>query len=164
MKSVIIIRHAKSNWDNILHSDFERQLNDRGHQDAPIMAERLVDRKITIDAFISSPAKRAFTTAAYFAEAYHVKESSIIKVPELYHAPAPVFYHVISKLDDALKSIALFAHNPGITEFVNDLTNTQIDDMPTCAMFAVKANVTHWKLFEGADKEFLFFDYPKKGQ
>ncbi len=164
MKSVIIIRHAKSNWDNILHSDFERQLNDRGHQDAPMMAERLLDRKVKIDALISSPAKRAFTTAAYFAEAFDIKENSIIKVPELYHAPAPVFFNVISKVDDAYKTIAIFSHNPGITDFVNELTVAQIDDMPTCAMFAVKANITHWKLFAEAEKEFLFFDYPKKGQ
>jgi len=79
MKSVIIIRHAKSSWDNIIHSDFDRQLNERGHHDAPMMADRLLDKKIKIDAFISSPAKRAITTAAYFAQAFDVNENSIIK-------------------------------------------------------------------------------------
>jgi len=60
-----------------------------------------------------------------------------------------------------LKTIAIFAHNPGITEFVNDLTDSHLDDMPTCGVFAVKANVTHWKLFAASEKEFLFLIIPE---
>lgn len=163
MKQLLIIRHAKSNWDNILHSDFERALNDRGHHDAPMMAKKILDRQIQIDAFVSSPAKRAFTTAAYFTAAYDVPEKDIIKVPELYHASAETFYEVINKFDDQLKTVAVFSHNPGITDFVNDLTHKIIENMPTCAVFAVKANILHWKLFMQAEKEFLFLDYPKHG-
>ena len=162
MKQLLIIRHAKSNWDNILHSDFERALNERGHHDAPMMAKKIFDKQIKIDAFVSSPAKRAFTTAAYFAEAFHVQEKNIIKIPELYHAAEESFYEVISKLNGQFNTVAIFSHNPGITDFVNDLTDTQIDNMPTCAVFAVKANILHWKLFMQAEKEFLFIDYPNK--
>ncbi|MDE3143690.1 MAG: histidine phosphatase family protein [Bacteroidota bacterium] len=161
MKQLLIIRHAKSSWDYSIMNDFDRPLNERGHHDAMLMATRLIEKKINIDAFISSPAKRAFTTATYFAEAFGEKEKNIITFPELYHAPADVFYNVISKTNDSFDSIAVFSHNPGITEFVNQLTNRQIVNMPTCAVFAVKANVTYWKLFPAAKKEFLFFDFPK---
>ena len=80
---------------------------------------------------------------------------------ELYHAPAAVFYNVISKLDNNINTAAVFAHNPGITEFVNLLTATQVDDMPTCAVFAAKADISQWKEFKAAKKIFWFFDYPK---
>lgn len=161
MKQLILIRHAKSSWDFSVLNDFDRPLNERGHKDAPMMSKRLLDKKIAIDAFISSTAKRAFTTAAYFADMYDVKEKNIIKVPELYHAASAVFYDVIKKVDNNLNTIAVFSHNPGITDFVNQLTNTRIDDMPTCGVFAVIIKTECWKDFANAEKAFWFFDYPK---
>ncbi len=161
MKQLLVIRHAKSSWDYSVLNDFDRPLNERGHHDAMMMASRLLESNITIDAFISSSANRAFTTATYFAEIFGEKENCIIKVPELYHAPAAVIYNVISKIDGAFNTIAIFSHNPGITEFVNELTDRQLDNMPTCGIFAVKANINHWKLFASSKKEFLFFDFPK---
>ncbi|HEX3025062.1 MAG TPA: histidine phosphatase family protein, partial [Chitinophagaceae bacterium] len=155
MKQLLIIRHAKSSWDYSILNDFDRPLNERGHHDAMMMATRLIEKKIKIDAFISSPANRALTTATYFAEAFGEKEKNIIKVAELYHAPADVFYDVISKANDVFNSIAIFSHNPGITEFVNELTSRELLNMPTCGIFAVKANVSYWKLFPAAKKEFL---------
>ncbi len=161
MKQLLIIRHAKSSWDFLTLDDFERTLNERGHRDAPAMAKRLLDQNVAIDAFISSTAVRAFTTASYFAKTFGLQETNIIKVPELYHAAPPTFYDVIAKANDSFNTIAIFSHNPGITEFVNQLTTTRIDDMPTCAVFAAKINITSWKDFKGAKKEFWFFDYPK---
>jgi phosphohistidine phosphatase len=161
MKSVLIIRHAKSSWDHVLQKDFDRPLNERGYKDAPAMAKRLLEKNIAIDAFISSPAARAYTTAAYFAKCYGKKEQDIITVPALYEAAAQVFYNVIKKTDDVFDDIAIFAHNPGITDFVNGLTTTRIDSMPTCAIFVVRADINSWKDFEKAKKTFWFFDYPK---
>ncbi|MFL9481990.1 SixA phosphatase family protein [Chitinophagaceae bacterium LWZ2-11] len=161
MKQLIIVRHAKSSWDFSTLDDFDRPLNDRGHKDAPVMAKRLLTKKIAIDAFVSSTAKRAFTTAAYFAEVYGIKEKGILKVPKLYHAEPPVFLDVIKHMDNALNTIAIFSHNPGITEFVNSLTNARIDNMPTCGVFGVKINTDKWSDFENATKDFWFFDYPK---
>ena len=162
MKSLLLIRHAKSTWDNPLLKDFDRPLNERGHRDAPMMAKRLKKKEIKIDAFVSSPAKRALTTAIYFADAYGVKEKDIIKNPELYHASVETFLKVIHSLDDQYDTIALFSHNPGITELVNRLTHVRIDDMPTCAIFGVKAAIDNWSAFEKGGKDFWFFDYPKK--
>lgn len=160
MKSLILVRHAKSSWDFDVE-DVDRPLNHRGLADAPAMAERLVKKEIKIDAFISSPAKRATGTAAFFAEAYGQKFQDIITIPELYEATAIVFQKVVENLQDEYENVALFSHNPGITDFVNILTSVKTDDMPTCSVFAVKANAENWRAFADAAKEFWFFDCPK---
>lgn len=161
MKTLFIIRHAKSSWNIKTLNDFDRPLNDRGHQDAPMMAKRLLSKNISIECFISSPAKRALTTAQYFAKAFNKQENSIIKIPFLYHAASAVFYSVISEIENQYSSVAIFSHNPGITHFVNELTNTKVDNMPTCGVFAVKITSSKWVDFLNSDKEFLFLDYPK---
>ena len=161
MKQLLIIRHAKSSWDINILNDFDRTLNERGHSDAPKMANRLLAKNINIDAFISSPAKRAFTTASYFTKAYHKTEEDIIQIEELYHASVNVFYNVVENIDDKFNTVAIFSHNPGITDFINELTNTRIDDMPTCGIFAINIDAKNWTNFKKATKQFLFFDYPK---
>lgn len=162
MKSLLLIRHAKSSWADFSIKDFDRPLNDRGKKDAPAMAKRLLDKDITIDAFIASPAKRARKTAELFAKEYKAEKSSIIFFDELYLATASIFSDVISKTDDRYKTIAVFSHNEGITDFANSLTDTRIDDIPTCGIFAIEIKTKHWKDFPEAEKKFLFFDSPKK--
>ena len=164
MKTLLIIRHAKSSWDNADISDIDRPLNDRGKRDAPAMAQRLIKAGVDIDRFVSSPAKRARQTAEHFAHAYGRKDKAIRQIPELYHATAPVFQQVVAALDDGDDTVAIFSHNPGITTFVNTLTDEiRVDNMPTCAVFAVKCDVKHWAAFLSAGPKFSFFDYPKAG-
>ena len=141
--------------------DFDRPLNDRGMSDAPMMAKRLLDKKIAIDVMIASPANRALTTANYFADEYALGKGRLAIMRKLYHARPPVFYEVVSEIDDSIRSAAIFSHNPGITDFVNDLTATRIDNMPTCGIFAIKAEIDYWKDFRNAKKAFWFFDYPR---
>jgi len=126
------------------------------------MAKRVhAEKDVQLDAIISSPAKRAFTTAKFFADAFDIKKKNIIEWPELYEASLDKFYNAVIKLNDDYTSVALFSHNPGITAFANSLTNARIDDMPTCAVFAIYIKTNSWKDFETAEKEFWFFDYPK---
>ncbi len=162
MKTLLIIRHAKSSWADPGQTDIERPLNDRGKKDAPEMAERLKDQKIKVDLFVSSPAKRAHKTAKFFAEEFGAAKDDILIVKELYEAAATTFYKVVANFKDKHNTIALFSHNPGITAFVNTLTNVKIDNMPTCAVFAVSIPGDSWSAFKEAEKNFLFFDYPKK--
>ncbi len=162
MKKLIIIRHAKSD-QSFFGNDFERPLNERGRSDAPVMAKRLLDKKYTIDALVSSPAVRAKNTAELFAEILKIPAQEIIYISALYHASQEIFYEVVSALPDELNTVAIFSHNPGISYFVNSLnTGTKVDNMPTCAVFAVCAEISAWSGFNNAKKEFLFFDYPKK--
>ncbi len=161
MKSLLIIRHAKSSWSTADLSDFDRPLNDRGKRDAPAMAKLLVDRKIVIDTFVSSSAKRAKKTAQYFCEAYGKSKEELILKSELYHATTSVFYDVINNIHNDASVVAVFSHNPGITEFVNTLTSTTIDNMPTCSIFAIHIHTNDWSEFETAEKIFWFFETPK---
>ena len=163
MKSLILIRHAKSSWNDSSVSDFERPLNERGKKDAPVMANRLMEKKIKIDAFISSPAKRASRTASVFAKEYKRDKDDILYKTELYGASEREFIDVIEKISDKFDSIAIFSHNPGLTDFANQLTDVLIDDIPTCGIFAVRSNAGKWSEFSNAEKSFWFFDYPKSG-
>src|SRR4051812_17083099 len=101
MKELLLIRHAKSSWNDPSQNDIDRPLNKRGHKDAPEMAEHLLDKKIKIDAFLSSPAERAISTCIYFAKAYDVRKKEIIKVQDLYNAQVENFYKVIIEVDNS---------------------------------------------------------------
>jgi len=161
MKIILLVRHAKSSWANFEVTDEDRPLNERGKKNAPEMAKRLLKRKISIDAFISSPARRARDTAAYFAEAYGVNKNQIVLVPELYMARHDDFVKTIRNAPQNANCIAIFSHNNGITDFANVISNTRIDEMPTCAVFAVKSDIDDWTQFYPENNEYYFFDYPK---
>ena len=160
-KILLLVRHAKSSWDDASLSDFERPLNERGKKDAPEMAKKLNNKKIKIDAFVSSPAKRARQTCKFFTKEFDPKKKNIVREPKLFEADEQSFYEVIEGFKNKWDSVAVFSHNPGITSFANSLTADGVDDMPTSSVFAVKVNTDTWKEFRNAKKEFLFFDYPK---
>lgn len=162
MKTLLIIRHAKSGWDDPSLSDFERTLTDRGKSDAGMMAKRIIiEKSIEIDTFVSSPAKRAKKTANIFMKESKKHEKGLLLVPSLYEASVKDFYDAVESLNDKNNTVALFSHNPGITEFVNSFECLPIYNMPTCAVFALRIKTQHWKEISDAEKEFLFFDYPK---
>jgi len=161
MKTLLIIRHAKSGWDDPSLSDFNRTLTERGKSDAAMMAKRIITNAIKIDAFASSPAKRAKKTAKIFMKEYKKNETDLLLIPSLYEPSVADFYDAVETLDDKNDIVAIFSHNPGITEFVNSLECSPIYNMPTCAIFGLKIKTKHWKEFTEAEKEFLFFDYPK---
>ncbi len=161
MKTLLLIRHAKSGWNDASLSDFERTLTEQGKSDAAIMARKLIEKSIEIDAFVSSSAKRAKQTATIFMNEYKIGEKKLLLSPSLYEAPVKDFYDVIDNLNDENDAVALFAHNPGITDFVNSVECSPVYNMPTCAVYGLTIETNHWKEFANAKKEFLFFDYPQ---
>jgi phosphohistidine phosphatase len=164
MKQLLLIRHAKSSWDNASTKDFDRPLNERGMRDADEMSRRLRQKINDIDVFISSPARRAHSTAEKFAAAFKKDPVKIVSEPELYLAAASFFDQLINAIDNSFHTAAIFSHNPGITEFANTLTSVlNTDNIPTCGIFAVRAGIDDWKKFSMAKKELLFYDYPKLG-
>lgn len=162
MKTLILIRHAKSSWDDASVKDHDRPLNERGKHNAPLMAKRLLENNVPLEACYTSTALRAQTTTAYFASTFNIKRQSIYELPELYLAGADTFKEVINKLSDNYQAVALFAHNPGITHFANSLADVRIDDMPTCSAFAVTCAVHQWADFNQSVKQFYCFSFPKK--
>ena len=161
MKTLLLIRHAKSGWDDASLSDFDRTLTERGKSDAKMMAQRIKGQSIDIDSFVSSPAKRAKKTAKIFMKELKKNVEEMLLIPDLYEASVNNFYSTIENLEDMRNVVAVFAHNPGITEFVNSLECSPVYNMPTCAVFALKIKTNHWKDFHEAEKQFVFFDYPK---
>ncbi|MFM2139363.1 MAG: hypothetical protein RJA57_1670 [Bacteroidota bacterium] len=161
MKTLILVRHAKSDWNDPTLDDFDRPLNERGKRDAPVMARRLREKHIRPDRILSSPAKRAARTARVFAEELDVKKKQVLYNEALYLAPPSVYYDVLSHLDRDCDTVALFAHNDGITAFANQLTDVRIDNIPTCGVFAVRIHCEDWSTFRDAQKDFWFFDQPK---
>jgi phosphohistidine phosphatase len=161
MKTIIVVRHAKSSWAQPGLSDFDRPLNDRGKDDAPKMAKVLTKKNLKIDALVSSPAKRAYKTASIFRKGLDMKKTELTEAPALYEASVKTFYHVVENLNDDWKTVAIFSHNPGITEFINTFETHPIYNMPTCGVYAIQIKTDSWKDFEPSKKQFLFFDYPK---
>jgi phosphohistidine phosphatase len=161
MKTLLLIRHAKSSWDFPHLSDFNRPLHKRGIRNATEMAFRLQEKRIAIDGFVSSPANRAITTAKLFAATLGMDESLIATIPELYDAEPDVFPKIIRSLDNRFQVVAIFAHNPGITDFANSLGLFAIDNLPTCGIFSVEISTNDWADFESAPKKLASIDSPK---
>ncbi len=162
MKTLYLVRHAKSSWGDLTTPDFDRPLNDRGKKDAPVMAERLKAKDPGISIFISSPAKRAMKTCKAFSKEYDYDEDNIVFKKELYHASVATFFDVIGSIEDRHDTAAVFSHNPGITEFINSLdTDVKLDNMPTCGIYGVSVQIDNWGDFKTAEKKCILFDYPK---
>lgn len=160
-KRLILIRHAKSDWSSAAQRDFDRPLNHRGQANAPEMAERLVKQGIVPDLMVSSPALRALTTATYFARAWDIAEQEVVLNKSIYEATVKDLLQVINRFDNAFSTIVLFGHNPGITDFVNYLTNAALDQMPTCGVVMLEMEVNDWAMVSIATGRILLFDYPK---
>lgn len=163
-RTLILVRHAKSDWSSPGQLDFDRPLNERGKRDAPEMGRRLKAKGMLPDLVLASPAKRAATTARLVTGALDYAPEQIQWVECLYHCPASVFEDVIveSGIADEVRTVFIFAHNPGITHFANEAApGLNIDNIPTCGMVAITFEAAHWSDFAAAPHTLLFFDYPK---
>lgn len=116
MKTLILLRHAKSSWDFPDLSDHDRPLNNRGKKDAPLMTEVLKKKNIAIDLIISSTSKRTMETAKVFANTLNLK---IIEDRNLYLASEPEIIRMAKEIDDCYDSVILVGHNPGMTNLIN---------------------------------------------
>lgn len=162
MRNLLIIRHAKSSWDNPDLMDSERPLNNRGIKDSSIMRQVLKEKNIKIDKIYSSDAIRAKQTISIIAPELNYKEDDIEFISELYHASRKELIEFIRKIDDKFLTVAIVGHNPGLT----DLTHFFIEDfdheLPTCAMLFLELNISSWRNIESNCGRLIFFEYPKK--
>ncbi len=162
-RTIILIRHAKSSWNNPDQADFERALNGRGKHDAPLMGSILHKRNILPDLIVSSSAKRAEQTARKIAEAVGYPSEEIQYEEKLYLCEPEIFYQTIASLPADARNVYIIAHNPGITDFVNQLSDTfRIDNMPTCSLTGVRMESAGWAEFDSVHKNVFLFEYPKK--
>jgi phosphohistidine phosphatase len=140
MKTLILMRHAKSSWDNPHQTDHDRPLNKRGRRNAPEMGARFAREQIKPDTIVTSTAVRAKETAELVMEAAQWT-APLRLFPKLYHATSMAWLEVLRELSG--ETIIAFGHNPGISEFANRLTREGVS-MPTAAAAFVEAEIDSW--------------------
>lgn len=160
-KRLILVRHAKSSWDNPSLHDHERPLNKRGSRDAVTMGKRLAAKKVRPNLIITSDAERAAVTARMIAKSLGYTSDSIVEDPDLYLASAKRMLEVLSARCNAYDEIMLIAHNPGITELANRIGNERIQNLPTSGIYAVEGDIDNWLELHDQPGTTLWFDYPK---
>jgi len=162
MKSVYLLRHAKSSWSDGSLSDKQRPLNPRGLRDAPDMGARFGARGETLDRVLSSPAERAQSTARLFCEACDFPPEEIAIEPDLYFSGSGSIGDLILDQDDRLRSLMLVFHNPDITHFANSIDyDVRIDNVPTCGLIKLVSDIAQWRDWSLDNSEFEYFDFPK---
>jgi phosphohistidine phosphatase len=160
-KELLLVRHAKSSWDDPSLDDHDRPLNERGLRNAPEMGKRLQGSIVRLDLWISSTALRAITTAEILAEQVGFPPDQIQRTKDLYHASATELQEFIAGLDDAIGSAILFGHNPGMTSLVANLYGLTIDNLPTCGVVHLQFNENTWSAVSSCQPARAYFDFPK---
>lgn len=158
LRTLLLIRHAKSSWQEADLEDIDRPLNNRGVRDAPIMGQRLLARSLMPDLIVSSPAVRALATARAIAHEVSYSLETIVVDDELYAAHPQDVLDAVSAFDDAVQFAMVVTHNPAITELANRFSDAPIENVPTCGILTIE--VSAWSRIDAAT--LVDFDYPKK--
>ena len=164
MKTLTLVRHAKSSWKDSRLSDRERPLNKRGERDAPIMGKRAAAAGLRPSQIISSPAVRAWTTAKIFAKALNYPVEFLQREDGLYLASLDNLLDAVATQDPCFNSLMLFGHNPGMTDFANYLVPGVTSNLPTAGFISVNIDCDDWLLYDRPKTELVVYDYPKKQQ
>jgi len=143
MKTLYIIRHAKSSWSFNL-KDFDRPLGARGRKDVKKVGKYLDDQLDCPQLMITSPASRAFYTALFVADAWGYPEEKIVLDPAFYHGSPHGIIKTLAGLERD-SSVAIFGHNPGFTELANSLSDISTDNIPTCGVVGIRFDMNSWK-------------------
>ena len=142
MKTLLILRHAKSSWKNANLSDYERPLNKRGKRDALRMGALLAEKNLTPDLIITSSAERALTTAGLVALSSGY-EQEITITRQLYHADPENYLEILQEKGEPHQCVMVVGHNPGIEALVEDLTG-DYQRMSTAALVQVELPLESW--------------------
>ena len=155
MKNLVLVRHAKSNWDMPL-KDIDRPLDQRGLQDAHLVSSNIqkhVPKKYII---WSSPAKRASDTAVIFAQNMLYPIENIVYKEELYTFDEKQLEHIGKSCANSFDSVILFGHNAAITNFVNKFGDVFIDNVPTSGFVSLEFDTDYWdKINKGKTKKII---------
>ena len=161
MKTLFLIRHAKSSLNDSTLDDHERPLNQRGKDNTPIMAQRLQELGIKPDALFTSTAMRAAATAQVFAKHLDFPQPKISFDPNLYLATAGMLQDYVSKIENSLNSVLIFGHNPGLTLLVAQVWGLPINNIPTCGIVSLSFKNATWEEASSQLPSGATFDFPK---
>jgi phosphohistidine phosphatase len=161
MKTIYLVRHAKSDKGNPLLKDIDRPLNDRGYSDAYFMSSLMVKERHAPDILLSSPAIRAYSTALVFLKKFGFGTENLILHDGLYEEDTRNYADAIKSLPDKYDSVMLFAHNPTITEAANAFSEQPVNDFPTCGICCISFDIKKWKEISEKKGRQKFFYSPK---
>ncbi len=162
MKTLVLIRHAKSSWSDPELQDIDRPLNKRGQRDAPFMGNKLKQAGIKPDLILSSPANRAFSTAKIIAEATNYPVSKIKLEKTIYGAYESELINLLRTVGDKHELLFMFGHNPEFTSFANRfIKGDYIDNVPTCGMVFIEFKIDSWSELDLDNGKVKSFIYPK---
>ncbi len=162
MKTLTLLRHAKSSWKDTGLQDRDRPLNGRGQRDAPVMAQRINQAGIRPSLILTSPAVRAWTTAKSIAHEIGYPPEFLQQEDRLYHASTQRLLKIIADQDTGFNSLMIVGHNPGLTDFANHLVPDLTDNIPTCGFVSFEIDRDDWILDHHAETRLVVFDYPKR--
>jgi len=162
MRTLTLVRHAKSSWSDSSLSDRERPLNKRGKRDAPVMAKRIAEAGVRPSLILSSPAVRAWSTAKIFAAEIGYPREFLQRENALYLASMDRLLDFVAAQDPGFNNLMLFGHNPGLTEFANYLVPGLTNNVPTTGVVAVEFESEDWLLYQRPPISLLLYDYPKR--
>ena len=147
MKSLYLIRHAKSSWEDARTRDFDRPLSEEGHQEAATMATFLKSLNVQPEQLICSPALRTVTTCNYFANTFDYSKQKIVVIEKLYEASIEALYEVIHHINDAFDTVIIFGHNPSVSCFADIYLNDYLPEVVTCGIVHLQLDSENWKDF-----------------
>jgi phosphohistidine phosphatase len=159
MKTLYIVRHAKSSWEYTGIEDIDRPLKKRGIKDAHLMSKFLYKEISKPDVFVSSSANRALHTAVIFCENFEYPLSNLKIKRQLYSFSDGYLVKTVNALDDGFNSAIIFSHDHGINTFVNKFGSKPISHVSTCGVIGIKFEDKHWKNIKKG-KTFLI-EFPK---
>jgi phosphohistidine phosphatase len=162
MRTLTLIRHAKSSWKDSTLTDFDRPLNKRGEKTAPMMGRLLHDMGVSFELIVSSPAARALATARLIAGQLGYPVNTLVEDAGLYEATTDRLLNVVHQLPDRKVDVALVGHNPGLTDFCNYLCGEGIENLPTCAVASIRFDTDTWKAVYRDTGRLIRYEYPRK--
>ena len=160
MKTLCILRHAKTEIQQQAQMDFDRQLLKRGINDITEIAQRFLQKKIQLSKILSSPAQRAITTARIFAKEISYPETNIEQNSLIYNASLSTLLKLIQAVDDKEKSLCLIGHNPGMTLLANYLSLPPVLHIPTSGLMCIEFDVKSWSEIGALDGKQKFLLFP----
>lgn len=161
MKTLYIMRHAKSSWKFEELSDHDRPLNKRGRNDAPLMGQELDANNVKLQLILSSPAVRALTTATLVARELNYDADDIAVDDRIYGASAEELLEIAQEAPAEVDTMMMVGHNESISEFANMLSPKHIASMPTAGVVALRFDCESWHDIKRDNAELLFYDTPK---
>jgi len=162
VKILYLVRHAKSSWKYPNLDDFERPLNKRGRQNAPLMGSILKKLDATPDLLISSPAARASMTARIISDQMNYPLEKIRYDESIYATSENELLHIIAEIDDQVTKAMLIGHNPGLTSLANLVGDSPISNIPTSGVCCIELSISSWKEIWKHRGKVKFFEFPKK--